>query len=84
MLLSPALGSSLAFARGHAFDPGRQITFETIAMHAPHSPKHPPKHPPLLACLSAEDYQHLPPHLERIPIRALPDRVQPLAVSIQD
>ena len=53
-------------------------------MHAPHSPKHPPKHPPLLACLSAEDYQHLPPHLERIPIRALPDRVQPLAVSIQD
>ena len=80
MLPSPALGSSLAFARGHAFDPGRQITFETIAMHAPHSPTP----PALLACPSAEDYQHLPPHLERIPIRALPDRVQPLAVSIQD
>ena len=49
-------------------------------MHAPHSPTP----PPFLACLSAEDYQGLPLHLERIPIRALPDQLQPPAVSIQD
>ena len=49
-------------------------------MHAPRFSKH----PPLLACRPAGDFQRLPPQLERIPIRALTHRVQPLAVSIQD
>ena len=74
MLVSPASG------RGLAFDPGRQATCETIAMHAPHCPKQ--NH--LVAYLSAEDYQRLLPDLEFIPIRPLPARVHPLAVSIQD
>ena len=49
-------------------------------MHAPHSLKQ----NRLLAYLSAEDYQRLLPDLEFIPIRPLPARVHPLAVSIQD
>ena len=74
MLTSPASGCGLAFDRG------RQATCETIAMHAPNSPKQ----NRLLACLSAEDYQRLLPDLELIPIRPLPAQVHPLAVSIQD
>ncbi len=78
MLTSPI------WSRGLAFDPGRQAICETIgetiAMHAPHSPKQNRR----LACLSAEDYQRLLPDPELIPIRPLPDRVHPLAVSIRD
>jgi len=61
--------------------PGRQAICDTIAMHAPHSPKQ----NRVLASLSAGDYQQrLLPDLVLIPIRPLPARVHPLAVSIQD
>jgi hypothetical protein len=72
--------TSLTSGRGLAFDPGRQATCETIAMHVPHAPKQ----NRLLACLSAEDYQRLLPDPELKPIRPLPARVRPLAVAIQD
>jgi len=74
MLTSPTWGSGLAF------QPGRQATCESVAMHAPYSPKQ----NRVLACLSAADYRRLLPDLELIPVRPLPARVHPLAVAIQD
>jgi hypothetical protein len=72
--------ASLTWGSGLAFDPGRQAVCETIAMHAPHSPKQ----NRLLPYLSTEDCQRLLPDLELIPIRPFPARVHPLAVSIPD
>jgi hypothetical protein len=71
---------SFIWGSGLAFDPGRQATCETITMHAPHCAKQNRR----LAYLSVADYQRLLPDLEFIPIRPLPARVHPLAVSIQD
>jgi hypothetical protein len=70
----------LTWGSGLAFDLGRQATCETIAMQAPHCAK---QHR-LLAYLPAADYQRLLRDLEFIPIRPLPARSHPLAVSIQD